>query len=910
MPIHATLTSIMHSGIRLYQQREPLTFDEPVGSLPIVDDARWSSALTGNSVGAFLVWVALLVALQFVGWPLVRRMFTRLPDRGWAFSRLVTLLLAGYGVWFLSSVHVISFRAIWAAVSLVAIAVLSVLVHRKMPPSRSESPIHRNPIAMTAEGIFWSVFALFLVFRLINPDSYHPYWGGEKPMEFAHLNAILRSAHFPPIDPWYSDGFINYYYYGTYLVAFLIKLTGIPVEFAFNLAQPTFPALLASASFSMTAALARRVTGSTTGALVSGLLGMVFVSFAGNMVVPTRLLDRLSNGGRPVDGWGFWFWGPSRSMPTPDTGYNITEFPYFGALYADMHPHVIAMPFTVLIVALAWQMASMRNALPVLVKTRSLSMGFAWSTIAPALISALALGSLFMTNAWDLPLFAIVVAAGVFMAASKLRGLVRQLIVSGVIVGVIALLALLATIPFNMHYVALFGEIDTVIDETPLVGIQSHVGGQLLLITLGIAAMMIPRSAMSRTAKIASGVALPGLLTLALLFQWQTNASGGDARRVAGYLVVLIASAIWTLSAWSATRDSTATTFSRVHARIRAVDIMIVTGVLLLLLDRPTLALYVAIGLSAAVMWTVVQRPSERFLLMIIAGATLLGASLELVYLVDDLRGGPWYRMNTIFKFYNQIWNLLGISVGVLAGRALWDALVYSGEEEPSETLQTRGEPGRLWTLVSAVMTGVVAIASLTYAVMATPPRLDTRFSGASGLTLNAYSWMEYGEITLFRIDGNQRIPVEPLRYEDDLQAITWLNENVHGSPVIAEAAFGTYRCNGSRYSIATGLPAIIGWQRHQQQQRYLDDLAVREAALRELYTTSDTDRQLQIIEQYNVEYIIVGQTERHYPTIDGNECLDTGSPESIASLESLVGDRFEIAFQSGSTTIYRVLPE
>ena len=53
-------------------------------------------------------------------------------------------------------------------------------------------------------------------------------------MEFAHLNAVLRSAHFPPVDPWYAGGYLNYYYYGTYLVAFMIKLTGIPSEIAFT----------------------------------------------------------------------------------------------------------------------------------------------------------------------------------------------------------------------------------------------------------------------------------------------------------------------------------------------------------------------------------------------------------------------------------------------------------------------------------------------------------------------------------------------------------------------------------------------------------------------------------------------------------------------------------------------------
>jgi uncharacterized membrane protein len=103
-------------------------------------------------------------------------------------------------------------------------------------------------------------------------------------------------------------------------------------------------------------------------------------------------------------------------------------------------------------------------------------------------------------------------------------------------------------------------------------------------------------------------------------------------------------------------------------------------------------------------------------------------------------------------------------------------------------------------------------------------------------------------------------------------------------------------------------LPTIIGWERHEQQQRYPDTLPARVEDVRSLYSSSDPAEKASILRRYNVEYVVVGDLERRYPTADNN-CTPTGSEAGIAAFDEMVGTTLEVAFSSGTTTIYRVLP-
>jgi YYY domain-containing protein len=899
-----------------HPHQKSLLLGKPVGELPVVDDARWSAAVTDNSVVALLVWLVLLVVLHAAAFPIVSVIFGRFADAGWGFSRLVSLLLVGYLVWIGASSHAISFRAVWAAVA-VSIVASSWLARWRWPQRAGAGrTAQQRRTAYWCELIFWLAFGLFLLFRYLNPDSWHPYWGGEKPMEFAHINAMLRSAHFPPYDPWFADGYINYYYYGLYLVAFTFKLTGIPSEIAFNLAEPTIIAILAAGAFSVASTLGADGSARRRLAVPGGILGALLVVGIGNLTAFVNFLDALPGPIQPSFGWT---WGATRVI---DPGNTITEFPYFSGLWADLHAHVVALPITVLAIGLAYSVARQPWLLRIALTSRRASSNARLLIGGRLLLLALALGTLSATNAWDVPVYLALAGVAAFMAGSFLRSWIARLALAVATALAVGAVGYLLFLPFFRHYVALFGSLGKVRTTTDYWQFSDHLGGLLTIAGLGL--IVVAVGARRRGSVTFPHPVVPLVVLVGIgLVRWLVLDPGDPLR---GLLTKLFSAAVLLLmagTAWAAASMSLRSLFGHL-ARLAAIAAL-GGGIVALVADKTVLATALGFAGAGAAVWLSSERRALAFAGAMVAAASLIVAGVELVYLVDDLSGGPAYRMNTVFKFYNQVWVLLALAgaslttyvlgqlfhrvrpvgswitrpsapVGLLAGSMAPERSTESATRQPVHSLVER------WSFVSVVVIALMIGASLFYPLLATKPRLEQRFADHLGSgTLNALDWMNYGTIT--------NSAGQTISFKDDLAAIDWFNEHVAGSPVIAEAAIGPYRCDGSRFSIATGLPAIIGWDRHEYQQRYPDEIPQRMADMRLLYTTPDPAVKLQILRRYNVEYVVVGDLERMYPTVQGNDCVDSGSAEGIAAFDQMVGKNLEIAFQKGSTTVYRVLP-
>jgi YYY domain-containing protein len=700
---------------------------------------------------------------------------------------------------------------------------------------------------------FALVFLTVVWIRAQNPDLWEPSRGGEKPMDFAILNAILRSPSFPPYDPWFAGGTLHYYYFGHLPYAVLTRVTGIVPEVAYNLAVPTVAALLALNVWSAITALLSQLhrdeprsrrrphNQGIAGWAIAGsviVLGLGNLDFArrlgrGEYGAPTVSADMPLVGGMvqfltgtavgwlsPLEYPPDAFWAPTRVI-----NGTINEFPFFTILFGDLHAHLLAMPLTTATVIVAIAFASGAHPASIDPTRIFATLGGVRRAAAFAAVGGLLTGSLLASNTWDYPpAIAVLVFAALIAIMPRDGALPGWPAVRDVAVWT-ALLIIIGRLLF-WPFIARYGRTPSglaPVDETTHLTDYLAINGFLLF---GVATFL----AMALT-RVWFGQHRASLLVrwssrLALLFGLAIVASGVFTASVK--LVILGLLALLALAAW--------------HHRTRR-------GYLLAL------------------------------------GLTGLGLSLQLFGEVQRLAFDVG-RMNTVFKLWLLAWLLLGIAG---AAGAIHVALGWhwsNGERE------RQGVPRRTVEVAWVTTLAVLLLAAATYPLRVTGPRLDDQFTDLPD-TLDGFAFMEQAKI----VSGAPDQPPVEVSLVHDLDAIHWLRRTVDGTPVILEANLPDYQW-GSRISTFTGLPTVLGWSFHESQQRpgYGAWVEQRKADVTAIYSDVVPLATVEpLLQRYGIQLIYVGDLERAlYPA------------EGLAKFEQAAEDgQIDVLYQTEQVTIY-----
>ena len=807
-----------------------------------------------------VAWLLLVEVIALLALPITFVLFRPLTDGGYLFSKALGILVVGLVVWLLASLHWMSFSRSSVGLALLVLGAVSVVTLARRRRQFLDFVRQRWRLVLIAEVIFLAAFVAFVLLRMANPDLWHFYRGGEKPMELAYLNAVLRSSYMPPYDPWFAGGYLNYYYWGQFIVAMLIKTTGIEPAVAFNLAVPLFFALAVGGAytvgFNLAAGTRRSLgrAGSRWSPVLAGVGGAVFVAMLGNLDGAIQVgqgVWRVLIRNMPFG--AFDFWRSSRMMPPDPPGHEITEFPFFTFLFADLHSSLIAIPFALLVLGLclAVVLGAVRHRMrhPWSPAERSWSM----SDIARLVVLGVAVGALRLINTWDYPTYMVVSVASVFLAAYFRNGGLGLLVLVelGVKSALVFLVGYLAFLPFHLNYETFYASLDPTTNQTVLWQFLAIHG--LFIFIVGSFVIRESRDW--------------------LLWSW---------RRCLGWAGALVQVSPQSRDAPVPADERRRLTALRASVMtLAAVAMGFVVSVTVsgwLGSTIPFLLAIEALALVAGLRFMCSSRPDAPYIAFVVA---IIGLALALAIGLDIFRvEGDIDRMNSVFKFYLQVWVMLALSSAYL----LWRLVV--GKSKPTRAL-SKGH--RLWLCALVVLIVSVSI----YPVLGTQVRLRDRFTVLPP-TLDG---MEYMQGAVYW-DPNGKIDLS-----SDYEGIRWLqgttdgSPNIEGSPVILEGVTPTYRW-GSRISVYTGLPTVVGWQTHQDQQRagYSWAVGQRISDVNRIYRTTDVSEALSLMRKYGVKYVYVGQLERLYYPGGG-----------LKKFDDELGDHLDVVYQKGDVTIYRV---
>jgi len=657
---------------------------------------------------AFISWYILITLLGWLTFPLAFYLFPALADRGYTLARAFGLLVWAYVFWLFASLGIAQNDSGGLLLGLVVLGGLSVWAFIKCQVEIRNWLSQNRRLIITTEGFFLVAFVLMAFVRSTNPEIFTA--GGEKWMETAFITAIMHSPTFPPHDPWLSGYAISYYYFGYVMTAMLAKFTAVPASVAHNLMLSLIFSLSAIGAYGLLYNLLtayRQSKGEDQQHRILPALGAflapLFLLIVSNLEGFFESLHRRGIGWifkadgtatSPFWSWidlkeltvppasplkwvpdqFFWWWRASRVIQDYDLNNArleiIDEFPFFSYLLGDLHPHVLAMPFDLLAIAIALNIffGGWRGRLNLFFgELRINKVGF--------LTIALVLGGLAFLNTWDILLGAALIVFSYALARIHESGWDWERVADVFLLGIpTVVIAFLMYLPF---YVGFDSQAGGILPNFmyPTRGVHLWVMWGTLFIPLFAYLIYLWRSKTSANwrAGILTSLGIVALLLAALFIV------GLIALKLKPDLILPV-----------------------IQSQGRSVGTFISDSMLRRLTYIGSLLTLLALLIPALSFLFKSENSSAAFILLMVSLATLLIIGPDFLYLRDNFG----YRINTVFKFYYQAWILLSLAVAF--------AVAVMGS-------QLRGWHSTFYTVVMILVIG----AGLVYPVFSLPSKTD-----------------------------------------------------------------------------------------------------------------------------------------------------------------------------------------
>lgn len=412
-----------------------------------------SNLLIGADTIIVIIWWLSLLIIGFIFLPVTAKIFSKFFDKGYLFSKIIGLVFLTFSLWLFSIVKILPFYRVTifglllAAIGIIFIGLKGLESFKSFLKAKDTMKIF-----VCEETLFLLGLIFFAFVRGQLPDIH----GTEKFMDFAFLNNLLRTKFLPPVDMWLAGKTANYYYYGHYLFAFLTKLTGIQPSFTYNLGMATLFTFGFSLTFSLTANLVYLLGKSNIKRVIlAGLISASLLSLGGNLhtFVYAVALPFAKNISIYQGNVKSYFYPDPRSYigtnpPTKDI--LITEYPAYSYVLGDLHAQIINIFFVLTFIALLLAFFARTSEE---IKTKNKPGPWYWMP-KESVMMFLMLPVMWMTNAWDFPIYFVVMSA-VFLGVNLIKydfG-IKSIIITLINVLKVLIISLLLLSPFLIRFI-------------------------------------------------------------------------------------------------------------------------------------------------------------------------------------------------------------------------------------------------------------------------------------------------------------------------------------------------------------------------------------------------------------------------------------------------------------------------
>ncbi len=426
--------------------------------------------MLGQDLISIAKWWVMLFTLGLIFIPLSYLIFKKFTDIGYAFSKIIAILVPSYVLFLLSALKILPFERF----SIFSIIFVFLLLNIKILLKKNReifNALRKSIKFIIFQELFFTLGFVFWSFvRTHQPDIN----GLEKFMDYGFINSILRTRFLPPQDMWFAGKPINYYWFGHLVTSTLTRLSEIPQSITYNLMLATILGFTLSCTFSIVTTLIKNLESikNPKAVIVGGLISSILLTFAGNFHTPLYALKE----GKEK----YWYPDATRFIGYhPETNdKTIHEFPIYSFVVSDLHPHLLNLPFVLLYIALLANLALYQQGtrqylkfkLPKNLVVLNLIKGTP-SKFINIILETLPLGFLlgvfFMTNTWDFGNYLIVTFL-VLLIFSIRKVNIRSLyeVIARTIL--IIFIGVLTSLPFLLNFESIAKGIGFVMARTPI----------------------------------------------------------------------------------------------------------------------------------------------------------------------------------------------------------------------------------------------------------------------------------------------------------------------------------------------------------------------------------------------------------------------------------------------------------